>query len=469
MEKILEPESETPVVAKADVVVAGGGLSGVAAAVAATRSGANVLMLEQHAFPGGTSTAALMSGITNFYVTRRDQQVVRGIAEEVLRRLVASEGVGLGPFTRRVPQIPNDPEKMKLVLIELLEDAGVRVLYHSRLAAAQVIRGKVNSAIVENKAGRSAIVGQAFVDATGDADLVWRAGGEVERVGANGSLEMRMANVDLDTLCEYFIDNPSEYDEYGDVETSLADFAGNWREKGILHIPHGNGTKMSLVQRAVSEGRYARECGAVVGMDAFGMYAFRGTGTVIVNTGFLHGDLLDPFVLSKAESEARKAARIAADFLITNMPGFERSFLVETGSELGIRVARRIIGRYMLTRAECEAFSRFPDVIAVATERRMGGPRYEEGFDIPYGIMVPISLKGVLVASGKAVSTDPAGLLRAQVACMQLGQASGVAAAAAARLDRSPGELDVRAIQRQLLAQGVYLGDDQRLLELGPA
>ncbi len=465
--RAMQGYGKLPISYTTDVVVVGAGVSGVAAAVASSRAGARTLLVERCAFPGGTSTSGLMSTITNFYVTRRNQQVVRGIAQEVLDRLAAKGGAPRGPFTREIPQIPNDPEKMKLILIEMLEDAGVKVLYRSSVCGARVARRSLRAAVVQNKAGHSAVRAKVFVDATGDADLAFMAGAEVEAVPANGSLELRMGNVDLDRVVEYFLRSPSEYDEYGDVETNLADFERNWKERGIIHVPHGNGRRMSVVQKAIAEGRYPRELGLVHGLDAFGMYGLRGTGTLIVNTGFVNGNLLDPFFLSEAESDARKAASVAARFLIENMPGFENAYLAETAPELGIRVTRRIRGRHTLTQAEREGFHRFPDVVAVATERKIGGPRYEGAFDVPYGILLPLGVEDLLVASGKAVSTDPPAAIRGQVACMQLGQACGVAAAVCVRSAAHPSEVSVRDVQTELLRQGVYLGDQKRLEELG--
>ena len=467
MVSIIEPERRTPVLHQADVVVVGGGVTGVSAAVSSARAGADTLLIERYAFPGGTSTAGLMSGITNFFFTGRNQRVVRGIAQEVVDRLQEKGGVGVGPFPSEVPQIPNDPELMKLVMIELLEDAGVRVLYHTIVAGTQATSGRLSHVIVENKGGRSAVAGKVFVDATGDADLVWHSGGEIEPVDANGSLEIRMANVDIEKLVEYLKANPDEYDEFGDVATNLMDCERNWKERGMFHLPHGNGRKLSIVQDAIERGEYRREFGVIHGLDAFGMYGLRQNNTVIVNTGFVNGDLIDSDFLSRAETDARRAARVAADFLMEKMPGFDKSYLVDTGTQIGIRLTRRIIGRYTISREECEAYSRFEDVVAVATERVMGGPRYEEGFDIPYRILTPMGIDGILVGSGKSVSTNPPGLLRGQVQCMQMGQASGVAAAYCATTGMLPAEVDVRPIQRLLLDQNVNLGDPQRLSELG--
>jgi len=467
MVDIVEPLRKTKVSTQADVVVTGAGVAGVCAAVASARAGADTLLIERYAFPGGTSTAGLMSGITNFYYTGRNKRVVGGVALEIVKRLEERGGIEPGPFTSEVPQIPNDPEVMKLVLIEMLGEAGVRVLYHTIVAGANISSGRLAHLLVENKGGRSAIAGKIFVDATGDADLVSLSGGDVEDVNSNGSLEIRMANVDVDELIDYLGNHPEEYDDYGDVATNLADCRKNWEEKGLFHLPHGNGLRISIVQDAIENGAYHRTFGIIHGLDAFGMYGLRKNRTVIVNTGFVNGPLLDPEFLSRAETDARQAARLAADFLIEKMPGFSSSYMADTATQIGIRLTRRIVGQYTLTRDECEAYSRFDDVIAVATERVMGGPRYDDGFDIPIRILIPRGIEGILVASGKCVSTDPPGQLRGQVACMQMGQACGVAAASCSRIGVLPTSADIEDIQTGLLGQGVYLGDPKRLSQLG--
>jgi len=468
LRSIVEGERRVPLVKNADVVVVGAGLAGVSAAVAAARAGADTLLIERNAFPGGISTSSLMSSISNFYFTRRNRRVARGIASEILENLADAGGAPPGPLGPEVPQIPNDPEKMKVVLIELLRRSGVETLYHTRLSSVPASSRRVLHIVVENSAGRQAIEGRVFVDATGDADLVWKAGGTVESVGGSASLEMRFSNVHLDDLVEYFDSNPGEYDALIDVETSLEDFKKNWRERGIFHLPHGNGPRISIIRKAVTEGAYPRELGLVNGLDALGMYGLRDTATVIVNTGFVGGGLLDdPLLLSRAEEDARIAAQRVARFLQENMPGFEDAVLVATGDELGIRITRRIVASYRLTRAEIESSARFHDAIAVGAERRIGGQRLEEGFDIPYRITLPAGVKGVVAASGKTVSTEPPGTLRGQVLCMQLGQATGVAAALSASNRIAPDKIPARQLQSELLRQGVYLGEKSRLEQLG--
>ena len=443
---------------EAEVVVVGGGLSGVSASVSSSRAGASTILVERCAFPGGTSTAGLMSSTTNFYVTGKGLVVAKGFPYELVERLARIRKKGNPAVFQTVPQIPHDPEKLKVVLIDLLDKAGVTYLFHTAFSSCVRRRG-MWTLVFHTRSGSVAIKARAVVDATGDASVVLSAGGRVVPAPGSASLEFRMADVDLEKLVEYIASDPSQYDEYCDVESTASDLRNNWEEFGIFHLPHGNGRKMKIVQEAVRRGRYPRTFGIVSGMDAFGMYGLRESRTAIINTGFITGDFLDPFFLSRAEAAARRAAQIASDFLVREMPGFEESFLVQTACELGIRTTRRIRGLYELKRSEIESACRFPDSIAVGSERRIGGPRFEDGFDVPFRILLPEGVEGIVVASGKTASTDPAGLLRAQVMCMQLGQAAGVAAAISAREGITPSRLDPVEIQRELSRQGAFIRD----------
>jgi len=441
---------------EAEVVVVGGGLSGVSASVSSSRAGASTILVERSAFPGGTSTAGLMSSTTNFYVTRKGQIVAKGFPYELAERLARTRKKGNPAAFQTVPQIPHDPEKLKLVLIDLLDEAGVTYVFHTAFSSCARRMGRW-ILVFQTRSGTVTISARAVVDATGDASVVFAAGGRVVPAPGSASLEFRMADVDLEKLVDYIASDPSQYDQYCDVESTVSDLRNSWEEFGIFHLPHGNGRKMKIVQDAVREGRYPHTFGIVSGMDAFGMYGLRESRTAIINTGFITGDFLDPFFLSRAEAAARRAAQIASDFLIREMPGFEGSFLVQTACELGIRTTRRIQGRYELKRSEIESACRFPDSIAVGCERKIGGPRFEDGFDVPFRILLPDGVEGIVVASGKTASTEPAGLLRAQVMCMQLGQAAGVAAAISARKGVAPSRVEPSEIQGELSRQGAFI------------
>jgi hypothetical protein len=153
------------------------------------------------------------------------------------------------------------------------------------------------------------------------------------------------------------------------------------------------------------------------------------------------------------------------------MPGFERAVVADTAAMVGVRFTRWIDAGFDLTASQMAEGTQFEDVIGAHTAHAnhpRGGvihpPRVAE---LPYRIMLPQGVQNLIVSSGKSVSTLPRGLIRGQVSCYILGQASGVAAAVAAQSGATARNVDVQAVQRGLLRQNVYLGDADRLADLG--
>jgi len=469
MKTIFESAREVPVRYEPHVLVIGAGLTGVCAAVAAARAGADTLLVEHSQMLGGVATAGLMASFNNRFITADGAQVVRGIPAEIVDGLVALGGAR--PDWRRpnLPHIPFDPELLQIVLIRMLRDAGVVVLFGSAAVAAGQESPKV-AVILENKAGREAVLTDAVVDATGEAVVAAHLQVEHdESRPAGASLEFRMAGVDLALFFDHFRRHPEDFAENIDVATEFEDFVRNWMELGVFHLPHGGGEMMRPIQDAIRRGEYFKQRGSATGLDAFGFYGTADRDTVIVNTGFFEVDSLDPLGISRAVMEARERCFEAAELLRQVMPGFEQAYVVQTAPELGVRISRRIHGEMTLTRRQLEAGEEFDDVVGVQARMRQV-ERAEQRLsasELPYRIMLPRGAPRLLVASGKTVSTEPRGLLRAEVTCMVVGQAAGVAAARAASAARSPSQIAVQQIQQALLRQDVYLGSDERLRRLG--
>lgn len=470
MKTITEPRREVPVRTECEVLVAGGGLSGVCAAIAAARAGAKTLLVEQSQILGGVATAGLMASFNNRFIAADGTQVVRGIAGEVMDRLV--ELGGARPDWRRpeVPHLPFDPEALQVVLIRLVREAGAQALLGTLIVRAHPHDDGI-AAFIESRAGREALVAKIIVDASGEASIAALLGAECgETPAASASLEFRMGGVDLAAFFDHLRRHPEEFAEDYDVVTNFDDFARNWAERGIFHLPHGGGAVMRTVQEAIRRGEYAKERGLAHGLDAFGFYANANSDTIIINSNFYSVDSLDPRSLSAAVMDARERCFEIADFLRRFMPGFEQAYVVQTAPELGVRISRRIRGMATLTRDELESGHKFDDVVALQRRLRVTahGEQLLEGVaEIPYGVMVPRDVERLIVASGKTVSTEPRGILRGQVNCMALGHAAGVAAALAANGGITPAQVPVSQIQRTLVSQGAYLGGDQRLRELG--
>lgn len=462
MRGIIESGRRIDVVDEVDVIVAGGGIAGVAAAVSAARCGVNVALIERNGFLGGVATAGLMCSIGNRFFIDGGEMVVRGVAEEAVGRLSAKGGTGSGWINQLVPKIPFDPEIFKLVLDEMVEEAGVHLYLYSHFANAIRAKDRLRGVIIEDRTGREAIEGSVTVDCTGDADVAARAGAPFEHnPPGSSSLEFRMANVDLQRAYEFFKQNPERYPSDVDAPRSFGEFEWNWLENGFFYYPHGGGSKEGsniavLVEEAVGGGDYVKGFGLCSGLDAYGMDGLRASGTIIINSNFERINELDTRLMSKATCDARKACFKAAGFLKDNLPGFENSFIVSTAQELGVRVTRHIVGEHVLTRED--ANTKFFDVIGVGSTGFPGRP-----FEIPYRCMLPKKVEGLIVASGKAVSTRPGGYLRGMTTCMVLGQAAGVAAALVAKQRATARKIDVRGMQSELLSQKAYLGNGERL------
>jgi FAD dependent oxidoreductase len=203
LKTVLEPAREVPVAAAADVVVVGGGPGGIMAALAAARTGVTALLIEQYGFVGGMATAGLMTSFNGFRNERPPNhvQTVRGLAQELVDRLLAEGGAcgatahghfgelrrGQSPYA-----VSFDPEVLKRVALEMLCEAGVKLMLHTWLSNVVTDGRRVRAAVVETKSGRQAVEGRVFVDATGDGDVAARAGARYELVAESGERMMPM-------------------------------------------------------------------------------------------------------------------------------------------------------------------------------------------------------------------------------------------------------------------------------------
>ena len=468
-----EAAREIEVLDTVDVLVAGGGVSGCAAALAAARAGAKTMLLERNGTLGGVATTGLMANIGNLFMDRDGRIVIHGIAKEVVERMVARGAASSHWASREVPGIVIDSEQLKVVLIGMLREADVLVLTHT-WAARPILEGDtVTGAFCETKIGRHAVLARVVVDATGEADVAAQTGCPMRWDSGSASLEFKMGRVDLEALYQHFRQHPETFPVGMDMVKGFAEFERNWVERGIFFFPHGGGRKWDILQRAIVAGELETARGVLWRMDAAGLYGLKGRDTVIVNSNFWRVDTLHPAAVSQAELEAHEACYYVADFFLRHVPGFEHAYVVQVATDLGIRTSRGIEGIKTLFEAAARAGERQPDVVGCAPVRASFDETGEFfascSFDIPYGILLPQNVHGLLIGSGKSVSCQPQGLIRGMSTCMLLGQAAGTAAALAAFRGISPQQLQVDALQRELLRQGAYLGSQQRLQELGLA
>ncbi|HET6275143.1 MAG TPA: FAD-dependent oxidoreductase [Candidatus Cybelea sp.] len=441
-----------------DVLVVGGGNAGSAAAIAAARHGASTLLVERYGFLGGTATAAMVGPWMTFHSAK--ERIVGGLAEEMVERLI---GKGASPghvhdSSDYVPTItPFDPEVHKALLLEMMREAGVALLLHAYFLAAEVDGSTVTGATFATVGGMRKYTGRVIVDATADALVAASAGVPTQQGDERGRVQpatliFRLSHVDLAELAEYVRANPEEMRSSLPVSertaprlTAVAGLYSLWdraRSEGLVDIPR------ELVSFFISP--YPDE--------------------VTVNmTRVVDVDPLDPDDLTRAEVESRLQAMQLLDFFRARVPGFRNARIAGSGTQVGIRESRRIVGRYTLTRDDVLAARKFDDAVArsaypidvhnphgsgTTTERLAPGESYE----IPYRTLVPVNREQLLVA-GRCISTTHEALASTRLTptVMTLGQAAGTAAALACARGVRAGDVDVRELREQLVADGVLL------------
>jgi hypothetical protein len=403
---------ETPIVARHQVVVAGGGPSGVIAAVAAARSGADTLLLERYGFLGGNGTAGLMTCYNGFRNQRPPEalQTVKGIPAEYIAELVRLGGVAdstnyeltLPHDVRRgdLPYaIPFDAEVAKVASLHLVKKEGVKLRLHSWVVAPMLDSTRVTGVIVESKSGRQAIAADIVIDCTGDGDVAAAFGAPFMSPATSGD---RMAM----TLMYRLGGSPS---------TVKGSFDG------------------------VRKGDQVVRWGPAV-----------------------DGDGLNVETLTEAEVHARLEIWDEIQ-VMQRKSGMGSLYLALTATVIGVRETRRIAGEYVVTERDATEGRRFPDVVAISSNPfpDYHGRRYflrHEGFDIPYRSLVPKRVGG-LVLSGRCISCDQAPFqsARSMAPAMAVGHASGCAAALAATHGIPPRELDVKILQKLLVSQKAEL------------
>jgi FAD dependent oxidoreductase len=419
---ITEPERRVPVIAETDVLVVGGGSAGIASAVAAARAGARTILVERYGTLGGLASNGLIALLLTLD-DGRGKQVIAGLCQELVDRLAARGAAifpprnewgspdpalveryrrlglvwGSGPHVVRY-SVAYDPEEFKVESDALVLEAGVDLRFH-RWAVGVVRDGRrITHVIFESKAGREAIACQAVIDATGDLDLGALAGEPFEAERIHPWLWFRTANVDAE-LAEQSPQRPSYY--------------RTPRDSGYLH-PWGAAERIS------------RDI-----------------------------DPTNPDDLTFAEVECRRLVRAELDRLRDEVPGFERAWLAQFASTLGITESRRLTGRYVVSRDDMDRS--FEDTVAVTGHWTKYGATYA----IPYRALLAPGIDNLLVA-GRCISVDHRThhATKEIPACFATGEAAGSAAALALQHGVQPSEIDVSSLQRHLRKAGAFLGDD---------
>lgn len=489
---IIEPAREIQIYKKTDVVVAGGGIGGFAAAMGAARAGAQVTLIERNGCLGGILTSNVIPNLCNHHLDTQSRHRVFGIARELIERLVAEDAC-VSRWEEPHAKIVFDEQKLKVVMINMLLEAGVQVLTHCYAARPIMDGQKVVGLFFESKNGRKAILADVVVDATGEADIASLTGCPMRYTSGTATLAFKMSNVDMEAFVDHFANNPDEFPGGFDSMHGFWDFELNFKDYGSFYFPNGGGRAWRVFQEAVVNGEYSKRVGKIFGLDMSCLIGLRKLRDVSVNALYWRLNSLEPDEVSEAELECQRTVYYVANFFRKHVPGFANAHVSQISQDIGIRISRGIVGTETLTAEMLNAghgvtfdtvigvrsalpfkpeavdhpYDTEPAWAAKSPEQRK--KKFHEVFtvDIPYGIIVPQEVDGLLIGSGKTASCIPQYIMRTGVESIMPGQAAGVAAALAARKKTSPRELDIRGIQKELLKQKVYLGPEDRLKELG--
>lgn len=431
----LDYQKKLSVLGRYDVVVAGAGPAGLCAAVAAARAGARVALLERYGVLGGNLTAGHVGPILGM--------VGKGTMRDELMALL---GVPDNDMIGEVG-VAHDVERAKRVLAEFAAREEIDILLQTPVVDALTENGALTGLVLATKDGPRAVCGRVFVDATGDGDVAFLAGAPVEKGREDGLMQPVTLEFTIDGVDESrAIACIGDVDEVELNGERFLDYCARCARTGLLP----EALAAVRLHRTVHPGQRQ------------------------VNTTQCNGvDATQARQLYPAELALRRQIDTLVDFFRANLPGYERCRCIASGTTLGVRETRRVMGEYVVTAEELAAGARFADAVvhnaefivdihnpagAGQAEARI---QYVKPYDLPYRCFVPLRVENLLV-TGRCISgTHRAhASYRVMSICMAMGEAVGLAAALCAQEGCTPRALDVAKLQAALLAKGVELFDN---------
>ncbi|MBD3253929.1 MAG: FAD-dependent oxidoreductase [Candidatus Lokiarchaeota archaeon] len=464
MKKIEEPARKIPVIAEPDILVLGGGPAGLSAAIAAAREGTDTMLVERYGFCGGVITQSMIGTIAWYrYANTIDAggielefekrakkmdstfNVLSDIKNKDMIKTLEDEGLLVnGKPTYEIL----DTEKFKYVVDEMIQEAGVTPLLHSTAVDVVMDGNTIKGVIIENKSGRQAILAKRIIDATGDADIAYRAGVPCQKNPKDELMEVTVnfgcSGIKIGKFLMYIYLNPGKIGDWGEAvddnsfSTYLVEPFNKAKEAG--EIP-----KDARIESYW--GNYT-DAGEITSFNAVHMWNI---------------DCTDVWDLTKAEIEGRRRVMMAVDALKKYTPGFKKARLRTIGTSLGTRESRKIVGSYNLTEDDVRNQARFKDSIGICPEFIDGYgvailPLTGRYFHVPYGIILPKKVENLLVA-GRCVAGDKVShaATRQMVCCTVTGQGAGVAAAQSIKDGVTCKKVDITKVQDALKKQGVRI------------
>ncbi len=408
--KYVEEKLETEILGEYDVIIVGGGPSGVGAAITSGRRGLKTLLIEKSGCLGGMQTSGLVNPMF-------DCENKNGIVKELVDELKAKGK--FGAFWN----ICFDYEYMKVLLDRKVKEAGVDILFDTSFSKALCENGRVYGVITESKGGRCAYLSKYVIDCSGDALVAYDAGVKTYLGGKDGELQSA-------TLM--FMIGNTDYLQGGrdDLYNIMKDHLEKPDCKYVLPYKHAYIIKLPDTNCAVVQ--------------------------------LTHMTVHDPFDMSDVSSlylEGRKQAVEAFEF-IRSIPKFSEITLLQTAPLIGIRESRRIEGEYTLTAEDMVAGKTFDDGFTTVTFgidiHKSDGSAQEvirtKPYEIPFRCLIPKGYEGLLVA-GKTISGTHEAMASYRVTsdCMAMGEAAGEAVCEAIKNNIGIREVDIKKVLGKML------------------
>ncbi|MCH3962253.1 MAG: FAD-dependent oxidoreductase [Solobacterium sp.] len=441
-----------------DVLVIGGGSAGFAAALASARNGAKTLLIDQNSMLGGMATAGLVGPFMTCYDNDAKEQIVKGIFDEVCRRMEEKGGAihpskveGMTSYSSYYVRshrhvTPFSSEVLEMTMEDMIQEAGVDLLYNVKVCDAEYHDGKIDSIIVCMKEGLCAIKAKDYIDCTGDVDVAYFAG--LPLIIGNGTTgEMQPTSL-------FFEVDGMDRDKFvGELQSRIKE----------LGIP-GRNCWSWYIEEAKKNGDWT------IDRNEIGNYEGPIKGRWKINTTRMaHVDGTNTREATKAIIEGRKQVQEILRFMRKYLPGCKNVQLVEIATVLGVRETRRINGEYLLTADDIMKQKHFDDAICTFAyaidihNSEGGGATFHEVnhyYTIPFRCLVPQKCDNLLVA-GRCISgtSDAAASFRVIPCCMATGEAAGTATALALKTNCSPKDVNVDSLRKKLIEQGAVIKD----------
>lgn len=424
---------------KYDIIVAGAGIAGISAAVAAARLGCSVLLIEHYPFPGGTSSAGMVSPFMKSVTAGKN--LVKGIYLEIEKNMRQIGGmIDNGFYAWAFRSVAN----------RMLHDAGVHLSYNSDVIRVNRNGNRIESIDTITPYGFKTLSALQYIDTTGDAQLValgdfpWLKGDEKTGKLQSLTLFFRMGGIDVKKTAAYSAQFPDDF-------LSWMDFRFDFSR--IISIAGYKG----LIRKAREEGRFPEDVDYVF----FTTLPSSGEGS-FNTTNILGIDPTTSYSLTEAEKIGHKQVAMIVDFLQADVPGFENAYLLDTAVQVGVRETRRAIAKYMVNGHDVLSGAKFEDAIARACygidihgqkgeESRMDELKEGDYYDIPLRSLRVAESDNLFVA-GRCIGSTREGhaALRIQPTASATGEACGVVAALSVRNKLHADEVNYAEIRQKL-------------------